>query len=386
MTKYSIFSHALSYVNYHIFLVIFLVSGCSTNSSIAVNESDTTGKLLRKTLQHDGLEREYFVYLPHIYNGTKPLPLVIALHGYGTSATGFAIETTTGFNHYAEREGFIAVYPQATHFTTETDAGEPWVISSWNDLAGNQSEGPAGPMCTEDSVTYPCPPECGTCVKCHWASCNDDIGFMKELLKEISTNYNTDQHRYYLAGISMGAAMAQKLTCELDEKFSAVALVIGRLERGFNCSPDSPVALMQINGGLDTSVPADGNPGADGYYYTSSKEVAESWAQSRQCKGKKAEPWVSEITVKQGLKCVAYNQCSNSQSEIIDCLWPQGKHVWPGNIGGGGWCVAEIQKNSISEFPLCRNIQEDVDIWGTELIWNFFMRHSKSTLPGPPSK
>ena len=33
--------------------------------------------------------RQYYVYLPEAY-GSRPLPVVMALHGYGTTATGLA--------------------------------------------------------------------------------------------------------------------------------------------------------------------------------------------------------------------------------------------------------------------------------------------------------
>ena len=108
--------------------LIFLLLACCISVSCVSSRSDNTkdsnnalesGLLVRQTLQHDGIEREYFVYLPNAYEKGNPLPLVLGLHGYTTAATGFAIETTTGFNHYAERKGFIAVYPQATHFTTK---------------------------------------------------------------------------------------------------------------------------------------------------------------------------------------------------------------------------------------------------------------------------
>ena len=193
--------------------LIFLLLACCVSVSCVSSRSDITknsniapetGLLVRQTLQHDAIEREYFVYLPSAYEKGNPLPVVVGLHGYTTAATGFAIETTTGFNHYAERKGFIAVYPQATYFTTKNQEGKPWVISSWNDLAGNKSESPLGPMCSADSVQYPCPPECGECGRCHWTSCNDDVGFINKLLEELKVSLNTDENRYYLIGVSNG--------------------------------------------------------------------------------------------------------------------------------------------------------------------------------------
>ena len=331
--------------------------------------------MFRQTLLHDGIEREYFVYLPSSYNDASALPLVMALHGYSTTATGFAIESSTGFNHYAERKGFIAVYPQASHFTSLDKNNKPWVVSSWNDLAGNKSTSPLGPMCTADSYKYPCPPECGECGPCHWTSCNDDIGFIQKILRQVKTDLNTDKNRTYLIGISNGAMMAHRLACELSDQFAAVALTIGRLERGYSCTPDRPMPLIQINGGLDISVPLDETASEDGYFYTSSLAVSKKWAEQARCNSE-ATRWESDLTRSQALQCDLYSACENPQMEIVDCVWPDGKHVWPGNIGGGGWCVDEVQKDSIAHFPLCKQVTAGVEIWGSELIWRFFETHA----------
>ncbi len=303
--------------------------------------------------------------------------MVMTLHGYGTSATGVAIETTTGFNHYAERKDFIAVYPQGSHFVTKKENGEEDFVSSWNDLAGNKSSSPEGPMCTADSHKYPCPPECGECGKCHWTSCYDDLGFIRNLLEEIKMEFTSDVKRHYLIGVSNGAMMAQRLACEFDGEFAAVALTIGRLERGYSCTPSSPMALLQLNGGLDTTVPPDGGPSADGFYYTPSREVSKSWARQAQCSST-VQRWSNKITLEQGLLCNMYSDCNDKQVEVIDCLWPEGKHVWPGNIGGGGWCVNETQKESVPTLPLCKTISKESRIWGSDLIWNFFSQHKRN--------
>jgi poly(3-hydroxybutyrate) depolymerase len=42
-----------------------------------------------QTIEIDGRARSYRVHLPHAYDGRKPLPLVLALHGGGGSADGW---------------------------------------------------------------------------------------------------------------------------------------------------------------------------------------------------------------------------------------------------------------------------------------------------------
>ena len=46
--------------------------------------------LQRRTLQVDGEARHFFVYLPDAY-GSRPLPVVLALHGYGSNRDGIRV-------------------------------------------------------------------------------------------------------------------------------------------------------------------------------------------------------------------------------------------------------------------------------------------------------
>ena len=88
----------------------------------------------RRTLNHDGIEREYFVHVPE---GIElPAPVVYAVHGYTSTATGF--EAAHSMNPHADDNGYIAVYPQGSHFGIDGPMGFSYRVTSWNDLAANQ--------------------------------------------------------------------------------------------------------------------------------------------------------------------------------------------------------------------------------------------------------
>ncbi|NKB39160.1 MAG: hypothetical protein GKR93_18665 [Gammaproteobacteria bacterium] len=370
----------LKFVISALLLISVLSSGCtsieSRQSSVKTKHSLETGKFLSRTIRHDNYEREYIIYLPEQYRNDKALPLVLALHGYQGTATGLALETSAGLNNYAEKHGFILVYPQASHFLDYTTNNKPQFVSSWNDLAGNKSDGPLGPLCTAESEIYACPPECGQCNKCHWTACHDDIGFIKKLLIELKTELNFDPARSYLVGFSNGATFAQRLACELSHEFAAVVLANGRLSRGYNCVPDSVIPLLQINGAQDTVVPFDGSASSAGFYYTPAEKVSLDWAQQGQC-SLKPESWQRKTAQSADLQCNIYQQCGATDMEVIDCLWVSGEHTWPGNRKGGGWCTDAIQMDDISHTPQCEIPPADKEVWGSELIWQFFSRHRK---------
>src|SRR5512136_1994996 len=58
------------------------------------------------------VSRSYTVHVPPAYDGVAPVPVVLMLHGGG--GTGKAAAEETGWSAKADREGFIAVYPEGT--------------------------------------------------------------------------------------------------------------------------------------------------------------------------------------------------------------------------------------------------------------------------------
>ena len=57
----------------------------------------------------EGIEREYLIYLPNSYkeNKEKIFPVILGIHGYTGTASGFQKETTKGMNLLAEKEDIV---------------------------------------------------------------------------------------------------------------------------------------------------------------------------------------------------------------------------------------------------------------------------------------
>ncbi len=355
--------------------LLLLLTGLSVACVNVDDEAPTVGSMTRHTIRHDGLEREYFIYLPAIYKSGAELPVVFFLHGYGGTATGTEAETTNGLNIYAEEYGYIMVYPQSTWFMSDVWMGEPWEVSTWNHVSGGLDDGPEGPLCMPDATTYPCPPSCGDCGSCGWTPCVDDVGFFEKLFETVASDLNANTDRFFLSGFSSGSVMAQYLGCVQSDWFAAVALVGGRLERGFQCGPTKPLALFQFTGTLDTTVPPDGSTSLRGYNYASTRATADAWNIGTACNDE-PKSWSSVLSEKHGLQCTA--SCAGTSRESIDCLWPDGEHYWGGYpIGHGsyGYCVTELQQESMPEQTLCVEPNTDVDVWGSRLVFEFFDSH-----------
>ncbi len=350
-------------------LLSLLVGGCGSEGSSG------PAPMSRYTLEHDGIEREYFVFLPSVYDSRETLPVVFFLHGYGGSATGTEAEATNGLTKYGEEFAYVMVFPQSTWFMADAASGERWEVSSWNHISDGFDTGPEGPICTETAEVYPCPPECGHCGKCGWASCNDDVGFLKKLFGRVAADFDVDTSRYYVSGFSNGAMMANRIACEASTLIAAVAMIGGRVEPGFECTPSTPVPLLQVNGGADEVVPFDGRVSLSGYFYASTASIAEHWNDGAACANTRNE-WTSPLLASEAVSCNV--ACRDSKRESIDCVWPDGDHRWPGTPGmrgSNGYCVSELQADSMPEQTRCVAPDLGQSEWGSQLMFEFFDRH-----------
>jgi polyhydroxybutyrate depolymerase len=331
--------------------------------------------MTRHVLEHDGLEREYFVFLPSSYDGDKDHPVAIFMHGYGGTATGTEAEVTQGLNSYAEKFGYVMVYPQSAWFMVGDTPETQWEATTWNHISDGFDKGPDGPICKEDAAQYPCPPECGSCGKCGWASCNDDVGFLKSLVGTVSTDFEVDESSFFVTGFSNGAMMTNRIACEASELFAAAALVGGRVEPGFECTPTKALPLLQINGGNDKAVPHDGQASQGGYFFASTTSVTEHWASSESC-STEAENWLSPTLEGENVQCTI--TCDGTDHPVVDCIWPEGNHRWPGTTdfrGSNGYCVSELQSASMPEQTICIAPDPKAKFWGSQLVFEFFDEH-----------
>ncbi len=169
-----------------------------------------------KTLQHGGLSRQYLEYVPTIYNGTNPVPLIICLHGLGDTMDNFK---NIGLDDIADTANFIVLTPQAINSVLGT---------AWN--SGASMNG----MQLNQNV--------------------DDAGFIIALIDSTSAIYNIDPKRIYLTGFSMGSFMCHRMACEHGERIAAIASVAGTIGTAIQCNPSRPVPVIHFHGTADQTI------------------------------------------------------------------------------------------------------------------------------------
>jgi len=330
----------------------------------------------RRTMTIGEKSRQYYVYLPEAY-GSRPLPVVLALHGYGTTATGLA--TAHAMNPHANANDYIVVYPQGAGFYSKVAwQSDETLVSSWNDLASNVPT-EAGPHCLPDRLDYPCYPECGDCKACDWTSCEDDVGFLLSITQSVKEGLLVDPDRFYLLGNSNGGSMVQRLGCDYPEHYAAVGIMIYQMPPGHACGPQETLPMFHYYAELDDGVPPDGKPSPYGWVYTSAEDNTRVWAETMGCSGP-AVSWQTPLAQENGLQCEAYTDCQVEGAAVVSCGDPAAGHEWAAQRIDAipADCVAPAQKQDLPRQPICPAISPLKERWGMELVWQFFSRHSRS--------
>ena len=282
---------------------------------------------VQRKLMIGGRERGYTLHLPPGITDSRPMPLVIVLHGGAGNGAGAA--TQTGFSREADRSGFIAAYPDGT------DEPRPFL----------NALGKPG------FLTW----DAGGC--CGYAMENrvDDVAFLRTMVGSIERGYRIDPKRVYATGLSNGAMMAYRFACEASDLVASVGIVAGVVL--VPCSPSQPVSIIHIHGSADENVPVAGGIGRKSLTKTGYPAVAESiatWVCANQCMGgpqrSDAAPFVH---------LTDYRPCRGG-TEVAYYLIDGGGHSWPGGARMAGFLDAPSQA-----------------IEATPLIWKFFVAHPK---------
>ena len=281
-----------------------------------------------RTIIHEGVEREYIVHVPENLNNDSPIVFVI--HGYTGSAEGIA--AYSGMNSIAEREGFIAVYPQGT-------------IDSYGNAFFN-----VGYEFNDDSPI-------------------NDVSFIRELVKSISQEFNLKRKRAFATGMSNGGDMSYLLACTSSDLFKAVAPVAGVLMKGLkdSCKFNSPVPIFEIHGTADKISLFEGdlnNEEGWGAYYDLPSTI-DFFAERYQLANKS----IKQITSKESGADYDIFFERHWSDDLEEEVWmyriENGRHVWPG-IKFNWW------NNPLARYYFGSGNE---DINASEEVWAFFKKY-----------
>lgn len=281
-----------------------------------------------KSIEVDGRLRSYYQHVPPSLPKDKPAALVIVFHGGG--GEGQSTARLTKFNQLADKENFIAVYPNG-------------VGNNWND----GREDFAASQAHKENV--------------------DDVAFINSMIDAIAKDYKIDGKRIYATGISNGGIFSHYLGANLSKRIAAIAPVVGGIADPFYKSfkPVEPVSVLIIQGTSDPLVPYDGGAIAR----TRGKIIGTDEA---------VKLWLKN----NGGKEVPTTKGSFDNDKSDNCAVD--KFVWTGDknktevvlyklIGGGHtWAGSSQYLPRAIVGDVCREIN------ATEIIWEFFKQHPKT--------
>lgn len=259
-----------------------IISNCNEgNSKGEINLDECYLNTNAQSLVHDGINREYILYVPNSYDENSATPILFNFHGFGGSASQFI--SRADMRAEAELNSFILVYPQGSCLDG---------VPHWN----------------------PCP------IGGDNKSSADDLGFFEAMINEISTEYNLDMERIYTAGYSNGGMMAYGLANYKSNLIAAVASVSGSM---LDCleTPNHPMPVLHLHGTNDSVIAYDESSND----YNSVQSTLDYWTNFNNTV---STPTInSDNTSGMTIEHFVYDQGDNSVS-VEHYKYIGGEHVW----------------------------------------------------------
>ncbi len=276
--------------------------------------------------------RWYYRRIPTNYEASRPMPVVIDLHGYSEGATIHLMMSSLG--KYGDEKGFITLTPQGQG-----------VVPRW------------------DTALKGSP----------------DVEFIKTMIYDVGDTLCVDANRIFVTGLSNGAMMSSTLACVLSTQVAAIAPVAG-VQAPKGCKQFRAVPVVAFHGTSDGYVTYGGGlgdrarrlPAPDGSGKTleesgalskrslkgpSVPETMQAIARRNRCKEKP-----SKVRVSSDVTRFSY-PCSKGRDAVLYRV-TAGGHTWPGS-------AFSKQIESIVG-------KTTMTISANEIMWRFFTNHPRS--------
>lgn len=258
-----------------------------------------TAGLSHHSLRFQERERTFFIHLPPQHTKARAVPLVIALHGGGGTATLMNSSTKFSLSAQADARGWVLLIPQG-------------VAKGWNDgrpAIDRGSRARAGV---------------------------DDVGFIAALIDHAHAKYGIDRDRVFVTGISNGGAMSFRLALDLSDRIRAVAPVTMSLPAVLKGkTPKRPISVLMVNGTDDPLVPFRGGQirvlGRDRGEVLPTDDTLEWWAKQNGCTTSATPRTLPDADPKDKTRVVFEERrdCKNGTRVALYRV-EGGGHTWPG--------------------------------------------------------
>ena len=193
---------------------------------------------VRKTIEVDGIEREYLVYTPSSPFSEKAAGIMVCLHGFGRTMNDFFDEYK--ITDVADSLNLVIVAPQALPEQSKNINAEALIISAATDnpLVLNAVWG-CGLRVRANLLVL------GTTLLNEELNKNvDDVAFIDRTIDEVIADYSLQTDNIFMLGTSMGGFMTYQYALEKGERLSGIISIAGSMGlniRGLDYSKKIPV-------------------------------------------------------------------------------------------------------------------------------------------------
>jgi polyhydroxybutyrate depolymerase len=214
-----------------LFLSVALVVGCAGGSPtsappVTASPASTAAaepSASSETTVYVGGDRPVAVIVPPGYDAGRPAPLLIVLHGYGSS--GREHDEYFHLGELAAERGYLYVHPDGTGYDDD----------------GNRFWNATDACCDFDHKGV------------------DDAAYLAGVITEIEASFAVDPKRIDVIGHSNGGFMSYALSCAHADKIAAMVSLAGAtFMKPTDCAPTSPVAVLEIHGTADDTILFEG--------------------------------------------------------------------------------------------------------------------------------
>jgi len=216
-------------------LVLFLALFSCKQKDMSVNEDPGEDEYVvgknHYTMTFGGVQREYYLHVPSIYDPEDPTPVVFMLHG--TSGDGERFYNISGWKEVGEVQNILTVYPSSWRYNI-IDEGIPKNITKWNAYQTSWVFAPG-------------------------ETPRDDIGFLRAIIEELKSKFNVDSTRFYMVGFSNGGVMTGRCAIEMSNQLAAVIQASGNLPPDTTFIPARKLPIMFQVGNSDDVYVNEGN-------------------------------------------------------------------------------------------------------------------------------
>ena len=300
------------------------VDGSSTDASVTdagvTDAALGTPGLVTRTMAAFP-SRGYAAYVPSSYDGFARLPVILVLHGGGGNRAFARKLTCPGgdetspecFDVVAGAKGFLVVYPDGTGAPALPD------LRTWN--AGG---GDAGWQCVSGYA-------------CNHAV--DERAYFEALLRDLATVVHIDPKRVFATGHSNGAALSERLACEMPLAIAGIAPVAGGNQYSTLAPCATATPVLEIHGTADPCWPFDGgtqscadkNPGAK----IGVPKTLSDWRQRNGCSSTESTTPLPDVAA-DGTTTTRHDYDCPKGREVVLLEVLGGGHTWPGGYARNG--------------------------------------------------